>query len=99
MAWRNDFEENVSGGVCLGTVVRNHTSAAVAGMSISLPTQRLRGDVLITLKEHLLTAAKRLSAELGYSGTHERPSDSAEAASRDAPVAAEPVWPEDQTAR
>jgi hypothetical protein len=35
-------------------------------MSVSLPIQRLRGDNLITLKEHLLEAVKRLSAELGY---------------------------------
>ena len=62
-----DFEENVSGGVCIGTGIRNHTGNVVAGMSLSLPTQRLRGDILITLKEHLLRAAGRLSAELGYS--------------------------------
>jgi DNA-binding IclR family transcriptional regulator len=62
-----DFEENVAGGVCIGTVVRNHTGNVVAGMSISLPTQRLRGDILITLKEHLVGAANRLSAELGHS--------------------------------
>ena len=39
---------------------------AVAAMSISLPTQRLRGDILITLKEQLLKAANQLSSELGY---------------------------------
>ena len=63
-----DFEENVIGGICIGTVVRNHTGKAVAGMSLSLPTQRLRGDILITLKDNLLKAASRLSSELGYSG-------------------------------
>ncbi len=63
-----DFEENVSGGVCLGTAIRNHTGKAVAGLSISLPTQRLRGDILITLKDNLIKAASRLSAELGYTG-------------------------------
>jgi DNA-binding IclR family transcriptional regulator len=63
-----DFEENVVGGVCLGTAIRNHTGKAVAALSISMPTQRLRGDVLITLKDHLLQAAERLSSELGYSG-------------------------------
>lgn len=62
-----DFEENVSGGICIGTVVRNHTGKAVAGMSLSLPTQRLRGDILITLKDNLLKAASRLSSELGHS--------------------------------
>jgi DNA-binding IclR family transcriptional regulator len=61
-----DFEENVAGGVCIGSAVRNHTGNVVAGMSLSLPTQRLRGDILITLKEHLVQAASRLSAELGY---------------------------------
>jgi len=61
-----DFEENVSGGVCIGTAIRNHTGNVVAGMSLSLPTQRLRGDILITLKDHLVRAASRLSSELGY---------------------------------
>ena len=63
-----DFEENVSGGVCIGTAIRNHTGNVVAGMSLSMPTQRLRGDILITLKEHLVRAASRLSSELGHSG-------------------------------
>jgi DNA-binding IclR family transcriptional regulator len=61
-----DFEENVIGGVCLGTPVRNHTGRAIAALSISMPTQRLRGDTLITLKDYLLKAASRLSSELGY---------------------------------
>ncbi len=61
-----DFEENVVGGVCLGTVVRNHTGKPVAALSISLPTQRLRGEILITLKDFLQKAANRLSSELGY---------------------------------
>ena len=62
-----DFEENVVGGVCIGTAVRNHTGKVVAGLSVSLPTQRLRGDILINLKDTLLRAANRLSSELGYS--------------------------------
>ncbi|HLN04462.1 MAG TPA: IclR family transcriptional regulator [Bryobacteraceae bacterium] len=70
-----DFEENVAGGVCIGTAVRNHTGNVVAGMSLSLPTQRLRGDILITLKEHLVRAAGLLSSELGYTG--DRPEVSA----------------------
>ena len=61
-----DFEENVAGVVCMGAAVRNFTGKAIAAMSISLPIQRLRGDNLITLKEHLLEAVNRLSAELGY---------------------------------
>lgn len=62
-----DFEENVVGGVCIGTAVRNHTGKVVAGLSVSLPTQRLRGDILINLKDTLLRASNRLSSELGYS--------------------------------
>ncbi|MFN7996093.1 MAG: IclR family transcriptional regulator [Bryobacteraceae bacterium] len=61
-----DFEENVIGGVCIGTVVRNYTGRPVAAMSISTPTQRLRGEKLITFKGHLLEASRKLSAELGY---------------------------------
>ena len=61
-----DFEENEVGVVCMGTVVRNHTYQPVAAMSISMPIQRLRGENLVAFKEHLLKAATRLSAELGY---------------------------------
>ena len=61
-----DFEENVAGVVCLGAVVKNFTGKPIAAMSVSLPIQRLRGDNLITLKEHLLGAVRRLSSELGY---------------------------------
>jgi IclR family transcriptional regulator, KDG regulon repressor len=61
-----DFEENEVGVVCMGAVVKNHTHHAVAAMSISLPIQRLRGENLITFKDHLLKAAARLSAELGH---------------------------------
>ncbi len=64
-----DFEENVSGGLCLGAPVRNHTGRTVAAMSVSMPTQRLRGDTLITLKESLVGAANKLSAQLGYVST------------------------------
>jgi len=61
-----DYEENVVGGVCLGTVVWNHTGQPVAAMSISLPTQRVRGDNLMNLKEQLVATAAILSRELGY---------------------------------
>lgn len=80
-----DFEENVVGVICLGAVVRDFTRKPIAAMSVSLPIQRLRGDNLITLREHLLHAVSRLSAELGYSpsdGSSEvtsRPSTSDEA--------------------
>jgi DNA-binding IclR family transcriptional regulator len=62
-----DFEENVVGVICLGAVVRDFTRKPIAAMSVSLPIQRLRGDNLITLREHLLHAVNRLSMELGYS--------------------------------
>jgi DNA-binding IclR family transcriptional regulator len=61
-----DFEENVIGVVCIGTVVRNFAGMPVAGMSISVPTQRVRGENLSELKEQLLNASNKLSAELGY---------------------------------
>jgi IclR family acetate operon transcriptional repressor len=61
-----DFEENVAGVVCLGTVVRNFTGRAIAAISVSMPIQRFRGERSIHLKEHLLAAANRLSTELGY---------------------------------
>jgi DNA-binding IclR family transcriptional regulator len=62
-----DFEENVVGVICLGAVVRNFARKPIAAMSVSLPIQRLRGDNLITLREHLLHAVNRLSSELGCS--------------------------------
>ena len=68
-----DFEENENGVVCMGTVVRNHNRQPVAAISISMPIQRLRGENLITSKEHLLHAAHRLSAELGYEARQPRP--------------------------
>ena len=61
-----DFEENVIGVVCIGTVVRDFAGKPVAGLSISVPTQRVRGDNLSALKEQLLSAANKLSAEMGY---------------------------------
>ena len=61
-----DFEENVVGVVCLGAVVRKLTGKPHAAMSVSLTIQRLRGESLITLKEHLLNAVNRLSRELGH---------------------------------
>jgi len=61
-----DFEENVVGVVCLGTVVRNFTGKPIAAMSVSMPIQRFRGERSIQLKEQLLAAANRLSTELGY---------------------------------
>ena len=79
-----DFEENVAGVVCLGAVVRNFTSKPIGAMSVSLPIQRLRGDSLITLKEHLLEAVNRLSTELGYN-----PSETGSAASPRLPGRAE----------
>ena len=63
-----DFEENVIGVVCIGTVVRNFTGTPIAGLSISVPTQRVRGENLSALKEQLLNAANKFSAELGYEG-------------------------------
>jgi IclR family transcriptional regulator, KDG regulon repressor len=86
-----DFEENVAGGVCIGTAIRNHTGNVVAGMSLSMPTQRLRGDILITLKEHLVRAASRLSSELGYSGDQEISGSSPAHGRRKADRAPEPT--------
>jgi DNA-binding IclR family transcriptional regulator len=63
-----DFEENVVGVVCLATTVRNHTGAPVAAMSISMPSQRMRGENLMTFKDFLVSSASRLSRELGYEG-------------------------------
>ncbi len=78
-----DFEENVAGVVCLGAPVRNFTGKAIAAVSVSLPIQRLRGDSLMTLKEHLLEAVGRLSTGLGYN-----PQDASLRVARDADTTA-----------
>lgn len=79
-----DFEENVAGVVCLAAAVRNFTGKPIAAVSVSLPIQRLRGDSLMTLKEHLLGAVSRLSSELGYN-----PQDSSLQGARDSRTPAE----------
>ena len=61
-----DFEENVIGGVCLGTVVRNHTGRAVAALSISGPTHRLTSERIEQLVPVLLEQCAALSARLGH---------------------------------
>jgi len=68
-----DFEENVPGVVCLGAAVRNFTGKAITAMSVSLPIQRLGGDSLSTLKEHLINAVHHLSTELGYNARETSP--------------------------
>lgn len=84
-----DFEENVVGVICLGAVVRDFTSKPIAAMSVSLPIQRLRGDNLITLREHLLQAVNRLSLELGYSPSDEPAGIAANAGTADEALASQ----------
>ncbi len=61
-----EFEENESGVVCVGTIVRDFTTRPIAAMNISMPAQHLLGENLIKFKDHLIKAAARLSKELGY---------------------------------
>ncbi len=61
-----DFEENVLGVACLGTVVRDCVGLPIGAISISSPVTYVRGGSLSTLKNQLLDAAHRLSIELGY---------------------------------
>jgi DNA-binding IclR family transcriptional regulator len=58
-------DEEAEGGVgCIGTVVRDHTGAVVAGISVSAPIDRRR-EAWVPL---VMEASRRLSARLGYRG-------------------------------
>lgn len=66
--WATDDEETQAGLRCVGTVVRDHTGAAVAGLSISGPTARIGDDRVPGLVLLLRAAADAISRGLGYRG-------------------------------
>lgn len=66
--WAMDDEETQAGLRCVGTVVRDHTGAAVAGLSISGPIVRIGDDRIPDLVELLRATADAISRGLGYRG-------------------------------
>ena len=71
----HDFEENTLGVTCLGTVVRDCLGRPAGALSISSPVTHLKSVNLLTLKQHLLSAAQQLSMELGYEPRPDSPLD------------------------
>ncbi len=61
-----DFEEMYEGLVCMAAPVRDHTSRAIAALSISMPRDRVAGERLVNFRKYLLDAAGELSSSLGY---------------------------------
>ncbi|MCC7104655.1 MAG: IclR family transcriptional regulator [Chloroflexi bacterium] len=63
--YASNDEEGILGVVSLGAAVRDHTGAAVAGLSVSGPRDRMRPQIT-SLVEALLAAAHEASEALGY---------------------------------
>lgn len=61
-----DLEENVEGIVCVGAPIFDYSGAVIGAASVSCPT--VRGDMarLLELKDRLLEACTRISADCGY---------------------------------
>jgi DNA-binding IclR family transcriptional regulator len=64
--WAVDDEETQAGLRCIGTVVRDHTGSAVAGLSISGPVVRVGDKRVPVLLGYLQSAANIVSGALGY---------------------------------
>jgi DNA-binding IclR family transcriptional regulator len=71
--WAMDDEETQAGLRCVGTVVRDHTGTAVAGLSISGPIARIDDERVPDLVRHLRSTADSLSRSLGYRWPARRP--------------------------
>lgn len=61
-----DLEENMEGVVCVGAPIFDYSGKVVGAVSVSCPT--VRGDMprLLELKDRLLEACTRISADCGY---------------------------------
>ncbi len=64
--WAIDDQETQPGLRCVGTVIRDHTGTAVAGMSISGPVVRISDDRVQDLAALLRATAAAVSSALGY---------------------------------
>jgi DNA-binding IclR family transcriptional regulator len=63
-----DDEEVEKGLRCVGAPVRNHTGGAIAAISIVGPAFRLVDQCLPAIARAVMSAARDLSREMGYSG-------------------------------
>lgn len=64
--WAMDDQETQAGLRCVGTVVRDHVGAAIAGLSVSGPIVRLSDDRVPDLVRHLRATADAISSGMGY---------------------------------
>ena len=64
--WAIDDQETQAGLRCVGTVIRDHTGTAIAGMSISGPVVRISDDRVLDLATLLRAKAAAISGALGY---------------------------------
>ena len=69
-----DDVENEDGVRCVAGSIRDHTGAAVAGMSVSAPAYRFALEDLPALAPRVLAAAAEVSSRIGYrqGGAHAR---------------------------
>lgn len=73
--WAIDDQETQPGLRCVGTVVRDRSGAAVAGLSISGPLVRVSDERLGDLSRILLQTAERVSLAMGYRPSLDSPED------------------------
>ena len=62
-----DDEENEKGVRCVGAPIRDQNGKVNAAISISVPSIRIRTDILLTtLKDQVAETAMKISQKLGY---------------------------------
>ncbi|MGH2458931.1 MAG: IclR family transcriptional regulator, partial [Chloroflexota bacterium] len=66
--WAIDDQETQAGLRCVGTIIRDHTGQAVAGLSISGPIVRIADARVPDLARSLCSKAAAISRALGYHG-------------------------------
>jgi IclR family transcriptional regulator, KDG regulon repressor len=64
--WAMDDQETQAGLRCVGTVIRDHTGGAVAGLSISGPIVRISDARVPELVQLLCASAEAISHAIGY---------------------------------
>jgi DNA-binding IclR family transcriptional regulator len=66
--YATDVEEIEEGLCCIAAPIRDHSGAAIAGVSISGPTTRVNADSLTALIPLVTACADAISRELGFQG-------------------------------
>lgn len=66
-----DDEEYYIGHTCIGMPVRNYANKIIGAISVSGPTQRIKGPKLAEILEELKLVSERLSIHMGYKLFHD----------------------------